>query len=127
MSRRPDPEEAAKLQYELEHTRPSRNKSVVPYLALLVGVAFLLLGMAWMMQERTEASVQGLNQSVHSFETIDQLVTDNRALHEQIDELQKKLDEAAEQRRLLEAQLLITRTKLEALQSPAPSEEPDEP
>lgn len=127
MSRRPDPEEAAKLQYELEHTSPSRNKSVVPYLALLVGVAFLLLVMAWLMQQRTEASVQGLNQSVSSFETIDQLVTDNRALQKQINELQEKLDEAAEQRRLLEAQLLITRTKLEALQAPAPSEEPEEP
>lgn len=93
-SRRPDPEEAAQLQYELEHTRPSRNKSVVPYLALLIGVAFLLLGMAWMMQERTAQSVQGLNQSANSFETIDQLVTDNRALRKELDELKEELQAA---------------------------------
>lgn len=96
MSRRPDPEEAAKLQYELEHTNP-RNKSVVPYMALLIGVAFLLLVMAWLMQERTEASVQDLNQSVNSFQTIDQLVVENRTLRERLDALESERDAVRQQ------------------------------
>lgn len=101
MSRRPDPEEAAKLQYELEHTSPTRSRSVVPYMALLIGVAFLLLGMAWMMQERTAQSVQGLSQSASSLETIDQLVTDNQALRKEIDQLKQELQAARGQQEAL--------------------------
>ncbi len=106
MSRRPDAEEAAHLQYETEHTDPGQNKSVIPYMVILVVVAFLLLIVAYFTQQRAAQSVQqGLDQSVNSFRTIDQLVGDNRALHEQVAQLQEQLD-ASETRRLeLEGQM----------------------
>lgn len=95
MSRhRPDAEEAAQLQYETEHTAPGRGKSVVPYMIILIAAAFALLGVAYLMQQRTAESVQGLNQSANSFRTIDQLVDDNRALHEQVAQLQGELSAA---------------------------------
>lgn len=94
MSHRPDAEEAAHLQYETEHTNPSRGKSVVPYMVILIAAAFVLLGVAYLMQQRTAESVQGLNQSANSFRTIDQLVDDNRSLHEQVAQLQEELTAA---------------------------------
>lgn len=105
MSHRPDAEEAAHLQYETEHTAPGRGKSVVPYMAILIAAAFVLLFVAYAMQQRTAESVQGLNQSANSFRTIDQLVEDNRTLHEQVAQLQEELKAAENHSRELEGQL----------------------
>ena len=127
--RRPDAEEAAHLQYEIEHVSP-RGKSVVPYLVILVVVAFVLLLVAFM-QERTNQSVEGLNQSADSIRNIDQLVGDNRALQEKVDKLQGELDTAqdqnaalASQAAQLQSELDAAREQLEALTQP--SEEPTE-
>lgn len=100
--RRPDAEEAAHLQYETEHTSPSRGKSVVPYMVILIAAAFVLLFVAYMMQQRTAESVQGLNQSANSFRTIDQLVEDNRSLHEQVAQLQEELTAAQKENEALQ-------------------------
>lgn len=106
MSRRADRDEAAHLQYETEHTNPGQGKSVIPYLIILVAVAFLLLIVAYFMQQRAAQSVQeGLDQSVNSFRTIDQLVEDNRTLREQVAQLQQELDSTESQRLELEGQL----------------------
>ena len=61
MSRRPNAEEAAHLQYETEHTNP-RGKSVIPYMIILIAAAFVLLIIAFFMQRRMDESVAGLNQ-----------------------------------------------------------------
>lgn len=103
--RRPDAEEAAHLQYETEHTSPGRGKSVVPYMAILIAAAFVLLGVAYLMQQRTAESVQGLNQSANSFRTIDQLVDDNRSLHEQVAQLQEELAAAQAESKALQARV----------------------
>ena len=104
MSHRPDAEEAAHLQYETEHADP-RGKSVVPYMVILVAAAFFLLLMALLMQLRTDRAAEGLNQSANSLRTIDELVDDNRALHEEVARLQKELDQADDHNRALENQL----------------------
>lgn len=101
MSRRSEKEEAAHLQYETEHTAPGKTPSVLPYLAILVAAAFILLVMAYFMQQRTAESVQGLHDSVTTIRSIDQLVEDNRDLEDQLATLkeeraalQQELDEA---------------------------------
>lgn len=114
MSHRPDAEEAAHLQYETEHASPSRGKSVIPYMVILIAAAFVLLFVAYAMQRRTAESVQGLNQSANSFRTIDQLVEDNRTLHEQVAQLQEELKESEEHSRELEGQLEGALTGAEA-------------
>lgn len=116
MSHRPDAEEAAHLQYETEHTDP-QGKSVVPYMAILIAAAFVLLIMAFFMQQRTAQSVEGLNESANSFRTIDQLVEDNRALHEEVARLQKELDSAEKQRDQLQDQLTQLHMDLAAAQA----------
>lgn len=90
MSRRLDKEEAAHLQYETEHTEPPKSRSVVVYMAVLIAAAFCLLLLAYFMQLRTADTVEGLHQSVNSFQTIDQLVEDNRALQEEAARLKEE-------------------------------------
>ena len=114
--RRPNAEEAAHLQYETEHTSP-RGKSVIPYMLILIAAAFLLLLMALLMQQRTNQSVAGLNQSANSLRTIDQLVDDNRSLHEEVTRLQGELDAADSHNQELEDQLAQLQAELAAAQS----------
>lgn len=90
MSRRIDKEEAAHLQYETEHTEPPKSRSVVIYMVILVAAAFLLLLLAYFMQQRTAENVEGLHQTVNSFQTIDQLVEDNRTLQEEVARLKEE-------------------------------------
>lgn len=90
MSRRTDREEAAHLQYETEHTEPPKSRSVLVYMVILIAAAFLLLLLAYFMQQRTAESVEGLHQSVNSFQTIDQLVEDNRTLQEEVAQLKEE-------------------------------------
>ena len=131
MSRRPNKEEAAHLQYETEHARPSAAKSVLPYMVILVAVAFALLVIAYFMQQRTAESVEGLNQSANSFRTIDQLVEENRTLREEAAQLQQKLDRAEKDRDALKIQLAGAQEELrvakEQLAQLAPSEESPAP
>lgn len=116
MSHRPDAEEAAHLQYETEHASPSRGKSVIPYMVILIAAAFVLLFVAYAMQQRTAESVQGLNQSANSFRTIDQLVDDNRALHEEVSRLQKELTKADSHGKELEGQIAQLQQELDLAQ-----------
>lgn len=102
MSRRVDKEEAAHLQYETEHTEPPKSRSVVIYMVILVAAAFLLLLLAYFMQMRTADTVEGLHQSVNSFQTIDQLIEDNRLLQEETARL--KEENAALEGKLTEAE-----------------------
>lgn len=115
MSHRPDAEEAAHLQYETEHTDP-RGKSVIPYMVILIAAAFVLLLIAFFMQQRTAESVAGLNQSANSFRTIDQLVEDNRALHEEVARLQKELTQADDHNEALEGQVAQLQQELKDTQ-----------
>lgn len=102
MSRRIDKEEQAHLQYETEHTEPPKSRSVLVYMVVLIAAAFLLLLLAYFMQRRTAESVEGLHQSVNSFQTIDQLVEDNRTLQEEVGQL--KEEQKALERELADAQ-----------------------
>ena len=60
----------AHLQYETEHTEPPKSRSVIVYMVILVAAAFLLLLLAYFMQLRTADTVEGLHQSVNSFQTL---------------------------------------------------------
>lgn len=91
MSQRPNREDHAELQYQSEHVDPRKTPTVLPYLVILAAAAFLLLVMAYFMQQRTAQSVEGLNQSVNTIHSLDQLVEDNRSLREQVTQLQAEL------------------------------------
>ena len=116
MSSRPTKEEAAQLQYQIEHESHRKAPSVIPYLIILAGAAFLLLVMAYFMQQRTTRSVEGLNESVSHLQSFDQLVEDNQSLRSQVDSLKADLADAQSQNRALEQQLQGVQAQLEQVQ-----------
>lgn len=132
MSSRPNKEDHAQLQYQSEHTPARKTPTVLPYLVILVAAAFLLLIMAYFMQQRqlTE-SVEGLNQSVNTIHSFDQLVEDYRDLQSQLAQVNAQLTQAQNAQRRLEeenqdlrTQLAQVQSELAALQSPEPSPAP---
>lgn len=112
MSRRVDKEERAHLQYETEHTEPPKSRSVLVYMVILIAAAFLLLLLAYFMQQRTSSSLEGLHQSVNSLQSFDQLVEDNRVLHEEVGRL--KEEKAALEDRLAQAQADLREAEAQA-------------
>lgn len=93
--------EPADLQHDAEHSDPPKH-SVVPYLIILAAAAFLLLLLAFFMQQRTADAVQDLTDQNQLFQSYDQLVTTNQALHEKVDSLEDQL--AAAQKELAQLQ-----------------------
>ena len=114
--RRPTKEEAAQLQYQIEHARHRKAPSVIPYLVILAGAAFLLLVMAYFMQQRTAQSVEGLSQSVSTIQSFDQLVEENQSLRGQIDSLRTELALSQDRRQALEQQLQDVQAQLAQLE-----------
>lgn len=112
MSRRVDKEEQAHLQYETEHTEPPKSRSVLVYMVILIAAAFLLLLLAYFMQQRTSSSLEGLHQSVNSLQSFDQLVEDNRVLHEEVGRL--KEEKAALEDQLAQAQANLKEAEAQA-------------
>lgn len=93
--------EIAKTQEETEApeeekstpSSPLGGRSVFAYLAVLFGVAFLLLLFAYLMQQRDSqeitANLSQLRESMGSIQSIDELVEENRALREEMEGLKK--------------------------------------
>lgn len=106
MSHERDRRERSQLQHEAEHSRPKRRSaSVMSYLAILFGAAFLLLLLSYFMQQRTsEETISGLKDSVNSFQSVGNLVEQNQALQEQAKALQEQVDALEEQLADAEAQ-----------------------
>jgi len=104
------PEEAESTKEEkLSSPTPLGSRSVFAYLAVLFGVAFLLLLFAYLMQQRDSAEIMGnlsdLRTSMGSIQSIDQLTEENRTLREEKDGLQSRLDELEKQLEELEGNL----------------------
>lgn len=74
---------------------PLGGRSVFAYLAVLFGVAFLLLLFSYLMQQRDNQEITGtlsqLRESMGSIESIDQLVEENRQLREEIEGLKEQV------------------------------------
>ena len=95
--------EIAKTQEETEApeeekstpSSPLGGRSVFAYLAVLFGVAFLLLLFAYLMQQRDSAEIMGnlsqLRESMGSIQSIDELTEENRALREEIEGLKEQV------------------------------------
>lgn len=91
---------------------PLGGRSVFAYLAVLFGVAFLLLLFAYLMQQRDSQEITGtlsqLRESMGSIESIDQLLEENRALREENEELKKQVSGLEQERDELKNELEIS-------------------
>lgn len=85
---------------------PNNKKGgpVFGYLAIMFAAAFLMLLLAYFIQQRNnEVAMDGLKDSLTSFESMDELLEDNRALREELDALEQELDaQTAQNEALLE-------------------------
>lgn len=95
---------------EKDASQPPQKNSVVAYLTVLFAAAFLLLLMAYFMQQRTnEKTIGNLTQSMTSLQTLEDLIQENLTLGERLEEIEQKLKEVnqslkTEQRRISWAQ-----------------------
>ena len=82
-----------------------RQRSVVQYVAILFGAAFLLLLVTFLMerrqyeqiQEENQEQIDDLRQSVSAVQSLEELYSENAALREQVDELETQLEQSQEQ------------------------------
>ena len=88
---------------------PLGGRSVFAYLAVLFGVAFLLLLFAYLMQQRDSqeitANLSQLRESMGSIQSIDQLVEENRQLREEKEALEAETAQLQEEQGKLNEQL----------------------
>lgn len=111
MSEPKDQQERSRLQHEAEHAKPRKKASVMSYLAILFAAAFLLLLLSYFMQQRTseqtisglQDSVTGLQSSVSAMQSVENLIEDNKLLHEKVDVLESELEDLTKKNTSLES------------------------
>ena len=97
--------------------RPARRQSVVIYLIILFLAAFLLLLMAYFMQQRNSNAIIGnLQDSLTSFQTVDELREENEQLREQLADLEDQLQQVQEQAEESSGQLESSAAQIQTLQ-----------
>lgn len=94
MSTQHEHNRSSHLQHEAEHAKPRKKVSVMSYLVILFGAAFLLLLMSYLMQQRTnEAAQSALKDTSHSaLQSIEKMLADNKNLTTAVDELEQQLE-----------------------------------
>lgn len=82
------------LQHQAEHTRVNRRFNVMGYLAILFVVAFLLLGFAYLQQQRiNQETTDALKQSSSAFQSIQGLMAENETLRQQVAALEGQVED----------------------------------
>lgn len=91
-------EEKHSLQRQADRARANGARSVLTYLIILFAAAIILLLLAFFMQQRNnEAALNGLQDSITSFESLDELIDENRDLRAQLDEAQTQAEDLQSQ------------------------------
>ena len=93
--------------------QPQRKKqSVAIYLIILFAAAFLLLLMAYFMQQRNSNAIIGnLQDSLTSFQTVEELREENGKLQQQIQDLEEKAEALQEENETLSQQYMDASTR----------------
>lgn len=89
-------------QHAAEHASPGRKSPVLFYLVILFAIAFLLMLMAYFMQQRANQQTQSdLNEQTQSYQsavaTLDSILEENDRLKAQVEELQQALEDSQNQ------------------------------
>ena len=98
---------------------PKNKKSgpVFGYLAIMFAAAFLMLLLAYFIQQRNnEVAIDGLKDSITHFESMDELLEDNRKLREELDALEQELDALEAEKEQLEEKISELESKYSELE-----------
>lgn len=114
-----DSQEDSHLQHEAEHERPAKKRSVMSYLTILFGAAFLLMLLSYFMQQRTSDEALGTQQNitVTAMKSIEELREDNETPIKQVDELQGQLEATASKVGQLETAIQSAQAERDQLQA----------
>ena len=100
--------------------RPQRKQSVAIYLIILFAAAFLLLLMAYFMQQRNSNAIIGnLQDSLTSFQTVNELREENQQLREQLEALEEDISELQEENETLNQQYINASNRANQAQAEA--------
>jgi septal ring factor EnvC (AmiA/AmiB activator) len=107
---------------EIKKTR--KPNSVFFYLTILFIAAFLLLLLSYLMQKRTNEAIDGMQQTVQNFQSMNDLYEKDQTLetqledaNQQIDSLKKQLTDAQDQLSTAQQSLQDAQTQLQQAQS----------
>ena len=93
-------------------TREKRQRSVVHYIAILFAAAFLLMLMAYLMDQRQNEAMNNLNQSITGLQdsitdqnSLQDIYEDNMQLIQQVGQLEEQVKQLEEDKQSLSSQL----------------------
>ena len=87
-------EEKQNLQHKADRARSRSKRSVLTYMIILFLVAFVLLLLAYMMQQRSSVdAIDGLKDSVSAIQNAQEVYEENSQLRDQIDQLEAQIDQ----------------------------------
>lgn len=93
-------------------TREKRQRSVVHYIAILFAAAFLLMLMAYLMDQRQNEAMNNLNQSITGLQdsitdqnSLQDIYEDNMQLIQQVGQLEEQVKQLEEDKQSLTSQL----------------------
>ena len=93
-------------------TREKRQRSVVHYIAILFAAAFLLMLMAYLMDQRQNEAMNNLNQSITGLQdsitdqnSLQDIYEDNMQLIQQVGQLEEQVKQLEEEKQSLTSQL----------------------
>lgn len=103
---------------EQKQTSSPRKRSVAVYLTILFAVAFLLLLLAYFMQQRnSETMIDTLKSSASNTELLNEIIDENRALQTANHSLQEEIEALQSELAALQTQQAATEEKLALVQA----------
>lgn len=109
-------EEKHSLQRKADRAKPGSARSVLSYMTILFAAAFILLLMAYFMQQRnSEATIDGLKDSVSAIQNAQEVYEENASLRQQIQQLEDELQAAQNEISGLERSNALLQTEKDAL------------
>ncbi len=91
-------EEKHNLQRKADRSKAGSRRSVLVYMTILFLAAFIMLLLAYFMQQRSnEEAIDGLKDSVSAIQNAQEVYEENSKLKEQLDQLEEELQAAQNQ------------------------------
>lgn len=113
-------EEKHSLQHKADRAKPGSTRSVLTYMTILFAAAFILLLLAYFMQQRSsEATIDGLKNSVSAIQNAQEVYEENTSLREQIQQLEKDLQAAQDENTGLERDNSLLQHEVDSLTASA--------
>ena len=105
------------LQRQADRAKPGSRRSVLIYLVILFAVAFVLLLLSYIMQQRnSEETIDGLKQSVSAMQSAQDAYEENTLLRQQLEQLEQQAETDQAERDRLQQQVQELQQQVQELE-----------